>query len=169
MKYILLLVVSFFFGKMVWRLILKKSAYPDHITKGVKVTHAIILFYVLMYGWSGFYSLMSAFVHPFSTTWETSGFGGAFVGPVLVLDGVAGTILLFVCSAMAKRQCRALKWFFVLWPITFFSSGYVAVVREQSYQPMQTILIGMIFPILIFAMIIAFYSARSKAIFLTVA
>jgi hypothetical protein len=164
MKFILILVICFSLGKMLWRLILKKSAYPEHIPTKLKVTHAIILFYVLIAGLSGFYSLLSDIIHPTPTTWETDSPVGAFIGPAIVLYGVAGTALLFVCSNMAKRQRKALKWFFVLWPITTFSSSYIAAVREQGHLPMQAIYFGAVFSIVIFAMTIVFYLRRSTKI-----
>jgi hypothetical protein len=124
------------------------------------------LFYVSIAGWSGFYSLINAIIRPSPTTWKTDTLGGAFIGPALVLYGVAGTALLFVCSNMAKRQRKVLKWFFVLWTLTTFSSSYIAVVREQGHLPMQAIYFGAVFSIFIFAMTIIFYLRRSaKVIF----
>ena len=165
MKYFLLLIIGFFFGKMLWRLVLKRSAYPETIPTKLKVAHAVILFYVLIFGWSGFYSLLTAIFHPSPTTWQADSTGGAFIGPTLVLYGLAGTALLFVCSGLAKREQRVLKYFFVLWPLTNLCSSYIAVIREQNYLPAQAIYFGVVFTFLIFAATIIFYFRYSKVLF----
>ena len=166
MKILLFLIItSSFFGGMIWQLIFKKTTYPRHLTTKLKATHAIILFYVLMNGFIGFISLLLALIRLSSTAKKNNGLGGSFIDPALMLYGIAGVNLLFVCSAMANRKESALKWFFIFWPLAFISSIYMSFVHEQSHFPIQDILTGMIFQILIFAITIAFYLRCSKTIF----
>jgi hypothetical protein len=167
MKYIFPLVFWFLMGKMIWRLILKKSAYPEYIPIKVKIVHAIILCYILVYGFSGFYSLLSLFIHPTPNTWQANVAGGSLVGLVLMLKGVAGTILLFICSEMTKRQKKALKWFFIFWPLTFLCSCYVSVIRDETNLPIQVIVFGTFLSTFVFAMTITFYLMRSSRIIWT--
>ncbi|MGH7975511.1 MAG: hypothetical protein ACREC8_02480, partial [Limisphaerales bacterium] len=52
----------------------------------------------------------------------------------------SGLILAFICEKMAKRQKAALKWFFVVWPINFFSEMFIGV--SSVFEKYPTWLIG---------------------------
>jgi hypothetical protein len=159
------IVSSSFFGGMIWQLVFKKTSYPRHLATKLKVTHAIILFYVIMNGFFGFISLLFALIRLSSKARNNDVVGEASIDPALMLYGIAGGNLLFVCLAMANRKEIALKWFFIFWPLAFISSIYMSFVYEHSHYPIQDILPGMIFQILIFAITIVFYVRCSKTIF----
>ena len=146
-------------ASLVWRLILRATAYPDFIPTRIKIIHALVLFYVLLYGWSGLNQLVWLLFHSQSSIWSRPPLLAAHV-----FEGLAGACLLFVCSGMAKRQKMMLRWFFLLWPVTFFSSSYVAIIVEQGVVRSQTIVVGMVLCVGIFIMTLAFYLRPSTKI-----
>ena len=85
-----------------------ESAYPKLISTRIRLLHAFILFFVLIYGWSATSSLIGHLAHPHSVIWENSKIAAA-----TIFTGMAGLNLLFVCSGMARRQKKALRLFFI--------------------------------------------------------
>jgi hypothetical protein len=144
---------------LVWRLVLRASAYPAFIPTRTKIIHALILFYVLFAGWSGLDQCLWLLTHSQSSIWSTPPLVAAHV-----LEGLSGVGLLFVCSGMAKRRKKMVRWYFLLWPILFFSQSFIAVNLEHGIVHRQAIFIGMAMLSGIFILTLAFYILPSAKI-----
>jgi hypothetical protein len=90
--------------------------------------------------------------------------GQSSVGIALLLQIIAAFPLVFVCTKIAARKGKMLKWFFLLWPILFMSENYVAIIREQGHIRKEAIVIGTILLTIFDFAMMAFYLQRSSKI-----
>jgi len=160
------LAIYFLMGKMLWRLILKKSAYPEFIPPRVKWFHALILFFVLASVWNSFFMLSWLLHYPNQffdcLNSQPNSLGKPFVGVAIILQIVTAFPLVFVCTKMAKRRKDMLKWYVLLWPIHFISEIIYASGHEQGHIRNGSIIFGGIFSIIIGLATVAFYFQRSS-------
>jgi hypothetical protein len=159
-------------GSIVWHLILRRGAYPKQIPVYLKWLHAVILYYVLIYSWSELISLAWLVLHPDQISLclasQPNSIGKPLVGITKVIESLTGPALLLICSLMAKRREKALRWYFIFWPITFFASLYTAIMRLESQLPINLVILGVVISIGIFILSLAFYiSARIRSIIFT--
>ena len=146
-------------ARLVWRLILRASAYPEFIPTRTKRVHAFVIFYVFVGGCSGLNQLLWLLTHSQSHIWSSQSLVTAYI-----LEGLAGGCLMFVSTGMARRQKSMLRWYFLLWPVTFLSQSYVASVLEQGVIRSQSIVIGTVLAVGFGIMTLAFYLFRSSKI-----
>ena len=164
MSYIFILLAFLSLAQLIWGKILKKSAYPAYIPTRIKLFHAVILLYVLLNGLSDFWSLLSVIFRPQLLT-EIGGVpNGYLVDTAYVTNGVTGTILLFVCSRMAKREKEALKWYFILWPTSFLASVYLMSPLNMEHYPIQVLLLTGALSTVLFILTVIFYLLPSTRV-----
>lgn len=157
----LYLIFFFLSAKLIWRLVLKKSAYPSSIPPGVKIIHAIILLYVIL---NAFCNVNLAFGLLFNR--ELSGLESPFLTVIIIVGGALGVYLLFVCSSMAKREQRSLMLYFTLWPLMYTCSICVAVVREYNRVRLQHLVVGVVLLTIPFLISLIFYCVpKAKILF----
>jgi hypothetical protein len=157
MRYFFLLLAIVSLVQLLWGRILRKSAYPDFITTNIKVLHAVILFYVLLNGLSAFWSLLSAVVQPNLLMEIGNNSNGFLVCSAYLAHGTTGTILIFVCSRMSKREKKALKSYYILWSIAFVTSICLMKPLNKDHYPTEVFLLTAFFLSVIFAATIIFY------------
>ena len=162
------LIIYALMGRMLWRLILKKSAYPEYVPMRVKWMHALVLFYVLVSVWDTSFQLSWMLHHPDQIlnclNSQPNTLGQPSVGVATLLQIAAAFPLFFICYKMARREKKMLKWFFLLWPILFMSEIYVATIHEQGRIRAGSIVIGTILSTIFSFAMIAFYLQRSSQI-----
>jgi hypothetical protein len=164
------LMIYAFMGRMLWKLILKKSAYPESVPTRVKWMHALILFYVLTSVWDASFQLFWLLHYPAEIinclTSQPNLMGQPSVGAAVLLQITAAFPLFFICSKMARRETKMLKWFFLLWPILFMSETYVAIIHQQGHIRTGSIVIGTILATIFgFAAMIFYLLHSSKVLF----
>jgi hypothetical protein len=147
-----------------WRGILKKSAYPDSVPTRIKVLHAVVLSYVMMNVWSAVWSLLLVIFRPSILSEMGLPSDRLLVDFAYVSMGVAGTIVLFVCSRMVRRERQALKWYLILWPLSFISSMYLLRPLNVKHYQGDVLWVTGIFLSLIFAMTVTFYFLPSTRV-----
>jgi len=151
-------------ARLVWRLVLKKDAYPQDIPLWIKVVHSVILFSVIMYCWSGIYLFVWLVLH-FKQVVDCfdskpNALGTPFMGLAMLGNGISSIFLLFICIMMAKRQGKVLGWFFLLWPIGFLCSIYTAANRELKVNPSSLVLMSAALISFLFLLSLLFYSIK---------
>jgi hypothetical protein len=162
------------FGRVIWRLVLKKSAYPEYISASLKRTHALILWFVSINACVSFGELVWLFLHPSQILGCLAGqpnfIGRPAAGVAAIVYSVAGTLLIPVFIRMAKRQGAVLKWFFIFWPLTFIGFVTLVIMRHINATDVLTVtdmvagIITFLFPTLIFIVTVMFYLRRSSKI-----
>jgi len=171
MKMFFYLFPYFILGYIVWLLVLKKSAYADSVPKRFKWMHAAILYYVMLNGWFALDGVGWLFRHASQVreclASQPNALGPSSIGIMMLITSLAGPPLLLVCHKMGRRRHAALRWFFVLWPITFFSSNYVAIVHARGIYPSSSALFAACMSTGMFLISILFYANGSvtKALF----
>jgi hypothetical protein len=153
----MLLLLIFLSIIMIWQLVLRTSAYPHSVPSRLKIIHALIILFVTVYAWSGVSQFIWHLLHIHSGDWSS---------PILMFGfscwGMAGGCLLFVCYGMAIRIKSTIRWFFVLWPVTFLSYGLVIGVRFKEAARTDDFVQGGILWIGIFILTLAFYLPRFR-------
>jgi hypothetical protein len=146
---------------LIWQSVLKPSAYPKSIPAGVKIIHALILFFASLYAWSGVRQLVWLLFHPHADFW---GSPPLFI-VALVCWGMAGAGLMVFCYGMAGRNKSAMRWFLIFWTLTFLCGLFVTETRfraafgDEDTIPTIVTLVG------IFILTLAFYLRRPNKIF----
>ena len=166
-----ILAVYLYIAISIWHLVLRKAAYPEYVPTHLKWIHALILFFVMS---SAFYSFFAVFlwfvVHPSEIvaclTSQPNKIGDPFLGIAGLIRGLTGTVLLSVCTWMAKRRQSALKWYLLLWPLLFVSSCFMAFRRDEHIQtgPIIPTVATMTFLAFILVGTMTFYSQRSTMV-----
>ena len=148
-------------GFFVWLLVLKKGVYPDTISARFKWLHAGILFSVMVDAWSELkvFSWLIRHISEISAclSEQQNTIGKPLVGLAKIVAATTGVPLIFVCCDMARRQRRILKWYFILWPISFLAACYTAISQMKDQISTVAIWIGSVIGIGMFIMSIAFY------------
>ena len=110
-------------GFIIWRLVLKKSAYPDIVQRHLTWSHAIILYYVLVNAVGALDNLVWLIRNHLEIiacfNLQSNVIGSPSIATAMIIGSLAGTPLFLICNQMAKRQRSILKWYFVLWPVSF--------------------------------------------------
>jgi hypothetical protein len=154
-------VFLFFSAQLVWRLVLKKDAYPSSIPQSIKIAHAVIIMIVSFSAFCDVNSMVSIILrHPLTEVYSPE------VNLMTIVAGSSATYLLFICSAMARRQRGSLLKYYILWPITYACSTYVAVVREANHIRAEHLVVGVTLITIAFLFTLFFYLfAGAKRLF----
>ena len=155
------LLILFFFGQGLWRAILKEGAYPSAVKPHLKWFHAAIILYLEIYilcalselFWLIHYrSELIASFHSNSTI-----IAGPIAGMVRIMICVSGFTLIEICSEMSKRRRKALKWYFIVWPINFLCELYIVVPPLSGKFPASSVTIVTVVLCALFFASILFY------------
>lgn len=127
------------YGFIVWIYILKNGAYPKHVKVHVKWLHAAIFLYIQLYFWMAVSDLPLLIHHHFEINAAFSGQpilnSTSFNFFVHLIGCVSGLTLPIISDKLIKRRESVLKYYFVVWPVAFFSQIYgmiaFAVARHE--------------------------------------
>ena len=158
-------------GRGIWRPIFSTPSYPDSIPLTLKRTHALILCLISMIGLFSFGELVWLLFHPSqilaSFASERNIIGSPLVGALTVSFGLFGSCLVPVLLRLAERRTWALKWYFVLWPLTYISASAMVITHHKDDAVVSSTVdvlssaLTMLFPTVIFILTLAFYSTKS--------
>lgn len=164
MSFISIIIIFLSLG-MLWRLVLRPSVYPMFIPNSIKITHAIILFYImLLYGWPGLHSLSSIVLHDKFITIVERKSNDHLIDLAFLINGVSGTVLLFLVTRMARREKKSLRWFYICWPLTYLSSIYIAAIYDSGQLMPQAVVIGTAISAICFFVTLVFYAMPATKI-----
>ena len=146
----------------VWRSILKEGAYPQSIDRRLKVFHALALCYLGLYFGLAVLNVLRVlqdlpvFLGYFSSQSDPD----PTLGAIFVASCVSGLFLPKICDEMAKRKRKALKWFFVVWPICFLTTTFTIVPLILAAKTTFSFVEVLLMLIMFFATIV-FYARGS--------
>jgi len=140
MNLIVALIIFLIFAQTTWKSILKNGAYPQSVKWYLKWLHALILCWLMVFTLCALSDLFwlihyrSEVIDSFISNSKTPLFDP--VSNILrIVFTVSGLTLPFVCNQMTKCNVTVLKWYFLLWPISFLSSMYVVITSLSKLYP----------------------------------